>query len=272
MSMRIWYQSMVPFGDLGNYRQALTAHAEVMASPGTEVEFNGASDHLFAGRVPAELFRYAYAKHIIQAEILEFVYQAEAKGFDAIVLGSFSEPFLQQARGLVDIPVVSMPEAAMLASCSLAQSFALITLSPKSVKRVRELVTRHKLEQRVSGVLCLPNAVTERELNDYLTHPDPLIRDFEEAADAAIAGGADAVIPAEGVFNEVLFKHGIHRVGDVPVMDCVGVSILYAEFLVNLRRRANITVGRQWAYARPERDLLDELRRVANTSATRSSD
>lgn len=270
MTMRVWYQSMVPFGDLRGYRDALQAHAAAVASPGTEVVLNGASEHLFAGRVPAELFKYPYAKHVIQTEVLDFVHDAEAKGFDAIVLGSFSEPFLQQARGLVDIPVVSMPEAALLASCSLAPTFALITLSPKSVHRVRELVARHKLEGRISGVLPLPNPVTERELNGFLDHPEPLIRDFEEAANAAIAEGADLVIPAEGVFNEVLFRHGIHRVGEVPVMDCVGNSLLYAEFLVNLRRRANITVGRQWAYAKPEPRLIQELRDLTGASSGRS--
>jgi len=67
------------------------------------------------------------------------------------------------------------------------------------------------------------------------------------------------VIPAEGVLNEVLFWEGVQSIGDATVMDCVGASLLYAELLVDLKRRVGIGVGRRWLYATPPPDLLKTL-------------
>jgi hypothetical protein len=74
---------------------------------------------------------------------------------------------------------------------------------------------------------------------------------------------ADLVIPAEGVFNEVLFAQTVQRLDDVPVMDCVGVTFLYAEMLVNLRRRTGLEVGRRWEYARPSPSVIAHVRQRA---------
>ncbi len=260
--MRIWYQSLAPLYGLKSYVEALESHV-ARISPDTEVRFNGASERFYGTLVPQDIVKYPYAKHVVQREALEFCWQAEQEGYDAIILGSFSEPYLQEARSLVDIPVVSMPESTLLTSCSLAPSFALITLSPKSVLRVRALIARHKLESRVSGVYAMPHVWGERELDDALVEPAALIADFEASAGQAVAEGADLVIPAEGVFNEVLFKNGLSRFQDVPVMDCVGTSLLHAEMMVKLRQRAGITVGRQWSYAKPEPEMLAEIRRHA---------
>lgn len=259
--MRIWYQSMAPLYSLGAYVEALEAHAAKVASEGTEVVFNGASERFYGKLQPQDVVKYPYAKHVVQREALEFCWQAEQQGFDAVILGSFSEPFLVEARALVDIPVISMPESTLLASCSLAPAFALVTLSAKSAVRNRALVARHKLEGRVSGYYPMPSAWGEAELDEALREPAKLVADFEVSAAAAVAAGADLLIPAEGVFNEVLFKNGIARFQDTPVMDCVGAALLAAEMLVNLRRRAGISVGRQWAYAKPGAEMLADIRK-----------
>ena len=261
--MRIWYQSMAPLYSLGAYLEALQAHAAAVCSEGTEVVFNGASEHLYGTMIPQDIVRYPYAKHVVQREALEFCWQAEQQGFDAIVLGSFSEPYLTEARSLVEIPVVSMPESTLLVACSLAPRFALVALSQRSAVRNRALVSRHGLEGRLTGVHALPSPWGESELNEALEAPDRLVADFEAAATKAVAEGADLLVPAEGVFNEVLFKHGVRRFQDATVIDCVGTSLLYAELLVNLARRVGIGVGRAWAYARPPAEMLTQIRKHA---------
>lgn len=261
--MRLWYQSTVPLGHLPRYRAALEAHFARVASPGTEVVVRGATDARFGGRVPADLFNFPYAKHVIQSEMLVFCETAEREGYDAFILGSFSEPYLTEARSLVNIPVVSMPEAALLTSCALAPRFALVSLSPRSARRVRALVVQHGLSSRVTEVVPLPDAPGERELEAALEAPEALVAAFETVGRQAIANGADLILPAEGVFNEVLAGQGLSRLDRVPVMDCVGAVILQAELMVNLRQRMGLTVGREWAYARPEAEVLAEVRALA---------
>jgi hypothetical protein len=89
------------------------------------------------------------------------------------------------------------------------------------------------------------------------------VASFEATARRAIAEGADVIIPAEGVFNELLFAHGVQRIDGVSVMDCVGVTFLYAEMLVNLRRATGLEVGRRWEYSRPPEPVIAHVRRAA---------
>jgi hypothetical protein len=52
-------------------------------------------------------------------------------------------------------------------------------------------------------------------------------------------------------------------VGDVSVMDALGTLFMYAELLVNLRRRSGLEVGRRWEYSRPAPEVLQRVRETA---------
>lgn len=121
MKTRIWYQSMSPLGRLPNYKDSLQRHAQRVCQDGVEVSVNGASEKWFGAHMPGQIYRYAYAKHLIQNEIIGVCRRAEAQGYDAVILGSFSEPFLGEIRSVLNIPVVGMAESAMLLACSMAE-------------------------------------------------------------------------------------------------------------------------------------------------------
>lgn len=257
--MRLWYQSMAPIAHLTAYTESLARHAKLACSPDVEVVFNGASEEPYRGTAPADLLRYPYAKHVLGEEAIGHALRAEREGFDAIILGSFSEPFLPEIRSLLDIPVVSMPEASMMLACALAESFAMITLGPPNVLRVRKTVARHGLQARVSGVHALARQWDEAQLDAAFAEPTALIESFSEAARRSLAEGADLVIPAEGVLNEVLFTHGLHRIDNATVMDCVGAALLQAEMQVNAKQRLGLGAGRRWAQ-RPTPEVRERLR------------
>jgi allantoin racemase len=259
MTLRIWYQSMTPLRHLPNYRAALERHAKEVCSAGTQVAVNGVSEAPYEGLMPADLLRYPYAKLVLQAEAIEFCRRAEREKFDAVILGSFSEPFLAETRSILEIPVVSLAEAAMLAACSLAEKFSLITLAPSNVKRLRGVVSRHGLDGRVSGVYALKERLDEAELDRALESPRAITEDFRLLAAKTVEAGADVVIPAEGVLNEAVRMEGLKQVEQATVLDSVGSALLYAEFLVGLKRRLGHGVGRRWAYSRPPQELLDRL-------------
>ena len=257
--MRIWYQSMAPITHLSAYTDALARHARRACSPGVEVVFHGAREEPYGGTTPADLLRYPYAKHVLGEEAIGHALAAEQEGFDAVILGSFSEPFLPEIRSLLEIPVVSMPEASMLLACALSESFAMITLGPPNIVRVRKLVARHGMQARVTGVHAFARQWDEAQLNAAFADPAALTESFAEVAQRCIAEGADLVIPAEGVLNEVLFYSGLHEIDGTTVMDCVGAALLQAEMMVNARRKLGLGPGRRWA-KRPPADVLARLR------------
>jgi len=259
MTMKIWYQSMAPLGHLPRYVQALSQHAREVCGDEAAVTFNGASDHWYDVRTPAEMLRYPYVKHVIQREAIDFCRRAEAEGHDAVVLGSFSEPFLAEIRSVLRIPVVSMPESALLTACALAERFALVPLAPAGVKRVAALVARHSLGARVSGIEALAQPVTEAQLEAAMSAPQAVCDDFRAVAQRLVEGGADVVIPAEGVLSELLFFNGVRTIDGATVMDCIGNALATAQMMVRLQRATGMGVGRRWAYTTPPADILEQV-------------
>lgn len=257
---KFWYQSAAPIKGLPHYRAALARHALEACPDGIDVTFNGVREERYHGRLPAELHRYPYAKFVLQMDSIDFAIDAERAGFDAFIIGSFSEPFLAETRSILDIPVVSLAEASLLTACSLGEQFALITLSPSYARRLRGVVRRHGLEARLTEVHALTTPQDEGSVDAAFAAPDALIADFQAVARAAIAAGADVVIPAEGLLSELLHANGVKRIDDATVLDCVGSALLQAELMVNLKSRLDVAVGRRWGYARPPADLLRELR------------
>jgi Asp/Glu/hydantoin racemase len=263
MTIRIWYQSMAPLGHLPRYVDALQRHAKTVCGSTVSVTFNGASDHWYGDRTPAEMLKFPYIKHIIQREAIDFCRQAQAENYDAVILGSFSEPFLPEIRSILDIPVVSMPESALLTACMYAERFALIPLARAGVKRVSALVQRHGLGQRVTDIQALSTPVTEDELEAALAAPQKVMDDFISVARSLVDEGADVVIPAEGVLSELLFWNGVREIDGATVMDCIGNAMAHAEMLVRLKRSTGMGVGRRWAYPTPPADILEKVERVS---------
>ncbi|MEP6869991.1 MAG: aspartate/glutamate racemase family protein [Novosphingobium sp.] len=257
--MRIWHQSMASLETLGAYGAALAARVPGLVSPGTEVVLHGVPAGSYAGQSPAEVLRYPYAKYRIHDQALKLVAQAERENFDAVAFATFAEPLLQQARSIVNIPVTSMLEASLLVGCSLARKTALITLAPENRVRLAEQVERHGLGGRIAGIYPLDPPITEFVLTAAFEEPQGVIDAFSHTARRAIADGADLIIPAEGVFTEVLAAQKIDRLDGAAVMDCVAVVLAYTEMMVALRQRTGLGVGRRWDHAQPPAELMARL-------------
>jgi Asp/Glu/hydantoin racemase len=213
---------MAELDSLPVYREALAAHLPRLLPPEarTEVVLHGLPSGTYpAEAAPIDVLIHPYAYHLTMNRVLENVVQAEREGFDAVALGSYSEPLLREARSIVSIPVASMAESTLLVGCSVARYLAIVTVSAEVARMTERLVAGHGLQGRVRGVYVLDPPVNEHAIARALDEPGPLLASFHQTARRGIAEGADLVIPAEGVFNEVLVTHQVRRIGEVPVPD-----------------------------------------------------
>lgn len=258
-SARIWYQSMTPISRLPTYAKVLEAHAARVCSPGVTVHFNGLSDKWFGQDMPGQVFRYVYAKHVIQNDIIDTLRQAEADGYDAVVLGSFAASFLTEIRSVLSIPVVSMAESVLSVSCSMAETTAVVCLAQTQIPRVQKVLDAHPASQRIRSVVALQQPLDEASLNASFSDAGKIIEEFLSIARNAVQAGADAVIPAEGVLSELLVENRIRDVDGAVVVDVVSVSLLYAEMMINMARRTGTVAGRRWTYAIPPAGILKAL-------------
>ncbi len=76
--------------------------------------------------------------------------------------------------------------------------------------------------------------------------PGPVIDRFREAARGLIAAGADVIIPGEIPMNVLLAGEGVHRVDDVPVIDCLGVTLKMTEMMVELKASTGLEPQPAW--------------------------
>lgn len=261
--MRIWHQSYTDLTRLPGYAKMLAEHAKAVCSPGTEVDLHGLRPGTYPDGVPpVAIAGYRYARGLADLQVIENVIAAEREGYDAVAISCFLDPGLEEARSMVDIPVVSSCEAALLISSTVAGSFGLLTLDQAMAAHLRHLVTRYGFAERVNVVAALDPPIDEFELDRAFAGSREFVERFSAQARTLIAGGADIVIPAEGVLNVALVRNEVTSVAGAPVLDSYGSLLTLAEAMVRLRRTSGLTVSRVGQFARPPAAVIRSLRGV----------
>jgi Asp/Glu/hydantoin racemase len=235
-----------------HYRDSLKAHFERVRSPGTEVVLHGCPNGWWKGQSPTSVIASPYVYHRKMAELfLQQAILAEKEGADAFIIGTFSEPVLAELRSAVDILVVSPPEATILVACTAALKIGLVAHNSINEMYLERIIERHHFRGRISGIYVIEGDHSEAMVNSYFSDAQAYVKQFEAAARRAVADHADAIIPTEGHVAEILVANGITQVDGVSVVDAIGLPVMFAEFLVNLRRKTGLAQGRRWAYPLP---------------------
>jgi len=258
MPIRIWHQSFTVLSDLPAYGAALQAHFRRVARADTEVVLHGMRPGTYETEYPGIDIRHHVVQHLHSAQFLAAALAAEAQAFDAFAIMSIPDVGLQEARALVDIPVVGYGESAMLTACMLGARFGVITF----IEDLPELIAAN-VERYGLGARCAASRPAGFGFHDVLAgfaNPAPLIDRFREAARALIRDGADVIIPGEAPLNVLLAQNGVNRIDECPVLDSIGATIKMAEALVDLRRTSGLMGSRKGYFRRrPPAQRIAEL-------------
>jgi Asp/Glu/hydantoin racemase len=258
---RIWWQSLSSAAWAGPYQDYMTKHAEAVLEGAAEFHLGGLPADTFGEFSPMSLLGYPLASHVLMEQMPGYALQAEDQGFSAFVLGSYSEPHLRAVRSAVDIPVVSVAETTLFAACSNAERIGIVAITPQLRRIIADIVARHGLASRVAHIAVLEPVVLEHELaDDAFADPSDIAERFERAAAGCAAAQADTVIPGEGILSEVVHRAGLHVAAGIPVVDCLGVTLLHTLFQIAAARRAGLVRGRMWSYPRLPADKAAFIR------------
>lgn len=261
--VRIWHQSITDLEQLPGYAKMLAEHARAVCGPTTTVDIHGVLPGTYpAGLAPIEMGRYPWSTTLRALQIAENALQAEKAGYHAVAISCFIDPALEQARALVDIPVVGALETALFVASTVGRSFGLIALDEHMAQTLRLLVARYGFNDRVRIITGLAGAQTEHGLDKAFNGSPAFVERFTAQARTLIAQGVDVIIPAEGVLNTALVRNDIHAVDDIPVLDSYGAVLSYAEMLVSMQRRCKLRTGRGHAYRRAPDAVVDHLREI----------
>ncbi len=212
---------------------------------------------------------YPYFELLNNTMMVDKVINAEREGYDAAVMGCFGDPGLQQARGVVDMPVTGVGESGMLMAQMLGNKFATVTAGPGWVPLIEANMRRYGFGERAVKNTPVRQFDLEGRMpalfDAFRGKPEELVALFEAEALKCVEDGADVVI-AGCNYVAFAFSHiGYREVADtgVPVVDPAAAAIKLAEVLADLRRTTGLTKSKcaTGSYATPPRDLLDMVRK-----------
>ncbi len=126
--MRIWVQVFSSRERNPHYHAALLEHLQSVVEPGVEVEVHGTRQGGLG-----EQFRFFQS--LDTRDIIDSILQCRnAKGaerYDAFVSLNHTDPGLNEAREILEIPVLGFLETTSLLSCMMGRTFSLITPNAK---------------------------------------------------------------------------------------------------------------------------------------------
>lgn len=258
--MRILYQSTTEIEHHPKYLSSLTHKLDAAASPGTTVDVRGVPAGTWGGLSPSQDMSAPYAYlAALAAPIIASAVRAEGEGYDAIILASYTEPFLRECRSVVDIPVVSAPESTFAVALSAAPLVGLVTLNEENWWFLKGWAARNKFSDRIEGIHVVSPALDEIALDSVFDDQGAYLDGFIATARRSIAAGADAIVPAEGILATLVSAAGITDIDGVSVLDGIATTLAYAELLARLHQTTGLHAGRRWHYRKPSADARERL-------------
>jgi allantoin racemase len=183
----------------------------------------------------------AYDETLAGPPTLKKVRRANKEGYDAIILACFSDPALDAAKEISDIPVIGIEEATMHLAAMLGHKFS-ITTAFRSRVPTRDLHVRLRgLESAYASTLALNMSVLEMDANPEKAKA----RILELSRQAIKEDGTEVIIL--GCAGLAGYAEDIERELGVVVLDPTSVALKIAEAIVDLGLRHS-KAGR---FARP---------------------
>jgi allantoin racemase len=268
--MRLWHQSFTVLGNLPAYNDALDAHFRKVARPDTEIVLHGMHAKTYQTEYPGNDIKYAALMDMHGQQFITNGLQAEAAGFDGYMLMTLPEPYLENVRTMLDIPVVGYGESAMLTALMMGRRMAVLAFIPEIGPRIERNAARIGIKDRFAGLFHAGFA-----FNDVLgafEDPSRVLEAFHASARKAIAEGVEAIIPGEAPLCVLLARNNVHEIDGVPIVDALAATIKMAESLVDLRRTIGLRPCRTGHYgAQPPRERVEELLSFYGLAGVRSN-
>ena len=254
--MKIWYQSLFDAGRVPAYFDGVRRRIPKIARPGTEVHLQSMPQGVYGNRTPAECVIYPYIASLHAQIILDNALRAQAEGYDVFALSSVQDPAIEEARSLLDIPVVGYGEAAMHFACLLGSRFVIIVFGERFDQMLDLRIKRLGLSER-----ALPTMRMERttfgDVANGLEDATAIVESFTQTARKAIALGAEAIIPGQLYLSEAIVRAGVTRIDEAPIVDGLAAVVKMAEVMADFRKLGITVTRRGYQHAQPPREVLE---------------
>ncbi|MDP2242277.1 MAG: aspartate/glutamate racemase family protein [Burkholderiales bacterium] len=249
--MKIWWQSSTPIHRLHDYRTALAAHLAGVKRPDTEVHINGVDDGSMDLHYNAVVAINSYGP----GGVLNKIIQAADQGYDAVAIGCFLDPAMQEARELVPIPVFGLGETCMLMACMYGHKFSGVAFHSKQSQYYDRKAFEYGLSSRHIPFGNL--GIDFNEVQNAFTSPGQMTETFVKEARRLAAQGAEVILAACATVNAVIRREKITEVDGALIMDCNAVLLKTTEGMAELAQSVGLRASQRLLYQQPTRKALD---------------
>ena len=258
--MKIWYQSLFDAGRIPAYFEGVRKRVGTVARPGTELHLQSMPEGIYGERTPAEVVTYPYVAALHEQIILDNALRAQAQGYDVFALASVQDPAIEEARALLDIPVVGYGEAAMHFACLLGSRFAVIVFGERFDQMLDVRIRRLGLAERALPTMLM-EGTTFADVGKGLDDATAILESFSRTARKAIALGAEAIIPGQLYLSEAIVRAGVTRIDEVPIVDGLAAVVKMAEVMADFKKLGIWVTRRGYTHAQPPKDVLEQARK-----------
>ena len=169
-----------------------------------------------------------YDEALATPPTLELVRQANEEGYDAVVIACFSDPGLDAAKEISEIPVIGIEEATLHVAAMLGHKFS-ITTTGRNRAPTREIHARlRNVETAYASALVMDMPVLEMDAEPERAKA----RILELAREAIEEEGTEVIIL--GCAGLAGYAEDLERELGVVVLDPSSVGLKMAEAIVDL--------------------------------------
>jgi len=175
-----------------------------------------------------ETIESAYDEAYAIPPTLELVKKANQDGYDAVILACFSDPGLDAAKEISEIPVIGIEEATLHMAAMLGARFSIMTPRKQRIPSKVEHVHLRGLSHFLASVRSLDLTVAETEADPAKTKQ----RLIEVSQRAVEEDGAEVIVM--GCAGMAGYAREIEQTLNIKVLDPSAVALKTAEAIVDL--------------------------------------
>lgn len=169
-----------------------------------------------------------YDRELVKPQVVDLVRRANQEGYDVVVIACFSDPGLDAAREISEIPVVGIEEATLHVAAMLGHKFSPVTAFPIHIP-TRDLHARMRgFKHAYASTLVANMSVLEMDANPGTTKQ----RILDVARRAVAEDGTEVIVL--GCAGLSGYAGDIERELGLLVLDPTAVALKIAEMLADL--------------------------------------
>lgn len=254
--MKIWWQSSSPIHRLHAYRNALTQHLEALKRPDTAINISGVDE----GSMDLHYNAVVALNSFGPGGVLNKIMQASEQGYDAVAIGCFLDPAMQEAREIVSIPVLGMGETCMLMACMYGQRFSGVAFHAKQAQFYDRKAFEYGLAARHIAFGNL--GIDFSQVQEGFEHPQEMTTAFVREVRRLGQQGAEVILAACATVNAIIHRENIREVDGILILDSNAMLLKITEAMADLGASIGLSASRRLLYQQPQRKSLDDWMRI----------